>query len=98
MSKTVHAIYENGVFKPTEALDLPDQCQVEFEFRIVEENKAQDQALDEVYAFCPKVLKGDNSMMQRGTTSIFSEYCVSRYGRLSRNLESRRPMVLDRSK
>jgi predicted DNA-binding antitoxin AbrB/MazE fold protein len=49
MPKTVHAIYENGVFKPTEALDLPDQCQVEFEFRIVAENTDTNQALNDVY-------------------------------------------------
>ncbi|MER2529443.1 MAG: antitoxin family protein, partial [Candidatus Competibacter denitrificans] len=27
--QTLHAIYENGVFRPTEAVDLPDDCEVE---------------------------------------------------------------------
>jgi predicted DNA-binding antitoxin AbrB/MazE fold protein len=36
MSKTIHAIYENGVFRPTEPVDLPDQTAVEFEPRIKE--------------------------------------------------------------
>jgi predicted DNA-binding antitoxin AbrB/MazE fold protein len=58
MSKTVHAIYENGVFKPTEALDLPDQCQVEFEFRIVDETKGEDRALDDVYAVLSESFEG----------------------------------------
>ena len=26
---TIHAIYEDGVFRPIEAVDLPDKCQVE---------------------------------------------------------------------
>jgi predicted DNA-binding antitoxin AbrB/MazE fold protein len=28
--ETVHAIYENGVFRPTAPVDLPDRCEVEF--------------------------------------------------------------------
>jgi len=31
---TIHAIFENGVFKPTEPVELPDHCEVEFEPRI----------------------------------------------------------------
>jgi predicted DNA-binding antitoxin AbrB/MazE fold protein len=58
MSKTVHAIYENGVFKPTEALDLPDQCQVEFEIRIVAENTDTNQALNDVYAVLSESFDG----------------------------------------
>jgi predicted DNA-binding antitoxin AbrB/MazE fold protein len=46
---TIHAVYENGVFRPTEKVDLPDRCQVEVEVRQVkqEENKP---SLDDVYA------------------------------------------------
>lgn len=36
MTKTIHAIYENGVFRPTEPVDLPDHTPVEFELRIKE--------------------------------------------------------------
>jgi predicted DNA-binding antitoxin AbrB/MazE fold protein len=25
--KTIHAIYEDGVFRPTEAVGLPDRCE-----------------------------------------------------------------------
>ena len=28
--KTIHAIYENGVFTPTEEVDLPERCEVTF--------------------------------------------------------------------
>jgi predicted DNA-binding antitoxin AbrB/MazE fold protein len=46
---TFHAVYENGVFRPTEKVDLPDRCQVEVEVRQVaqEQNKP---SLDDVYA------------------------------------------------
>lgn len=31
MTRTFHAVYENGVFRPTEKVDLPDRCEVEVE-------------------------------------------------------------------
>jgi predicted DNA-binding antitoxin AbrB/MazE fold protein len=34
MPKTIHAIYENGVFRPTEPVDLPESTAVEFEPRV----------------------------------------------------------------
>ena len=37
MSSTVHAIYENGVFRPLEPVDLPDSTPVEFEPRVLDE-------------------------------------------------------------
>jgi hypothetical protein len=33
--KTIHATYENGVFRPKEPVELPESCEVEFEPRIV---------------------------------------------------------------
>ena len=36
MSKVVHAIFENGVFRPTEPVDLPEHSQVEFEPRVLD--------------------------------------------------------------
>jgi predicted DNA-binding antitoxin AbrB/MazE fold protein len=32
---TIHAVYENGIFRPTEKVDLPDRCEVEVEIRQV---------------------------------------------------------------
>ena len=37
MTKPIHAIYENGVFRPVEPVDLPDRCEVEVEVRQVKE-------------------------------------------------------------
>jgi predicted DNA-binding antitoxin AbrB/MazE fold protein len=34
MTSTVHAVYENGVFRPVEPVDLPDHTRVELELRI----------------------------------------------------------------
>jgi predicted DNA-binding antitoxin AbrB/MazE fold protein len=38
MSKTIHAVFENGVFRPVESVDLPEKAEVEFEPRLVAKN------------------------------------------------------------
>jgi len=46
--KTIHAIYEQGVFRPTTAVELPEACEVEFEPRVL--GKSDDSAhLERVY-------------------------------------------------
>jgi len=32
---TIHAIYENGVFRPTEPVSLPERTHVEFDPRVI---------------------------------------------------------------
>ncbi len=32
---TIHAVFENGVFRPMQAVELPEHCEVEFEPRVV---------------------------------------------------------------
>jgi predicted DNA-binding antitoxin AbrB/MazE fold protein len=32
---TVHAVYENGVFRPVTPVQLPEKCEVEFELRVL---------------------------------------------------------------
>jgi predicted DNA-binding antitoxin AbrB/MazE fold protein len=50
---TIHAVFENGVFRPTEAVDLPDRCEVKVEvLQITEE--ANKPTLDDVYAILSK--------------------------------------------
>ena len=49
MSIIIHAIYEHGVFRPIEAVEIPDQSEVEVEVRIVEEGPHRP-SLDDVYA------------------------------------------------
>ena len=53
LSSTIHAIYENGVFRPVEPVDLPERCQVEVEVRVVKP-EAKVPSLDDVYAILGK--------------------------------------------
>lgn len=45
---TIHATYEEGVFRPNTPVDLPERCKVEFEPRIVGP-AAEAGALDAIY-------------------------------------------------
>jgi predicted DNA-binding antitoxin AbrB/MazE fold protein len=40
MNKTIHAVLENGVFRPIESVDLPEKSEVEFELRLVAKKDA----------------------------------------------------------
>jgi predicted DNA-binding antitoxin AbrB/MazE fold protein len=46
---TIHAVYEQGVIRPTEKVDLPDPCEIEVDIRRI---KAEQElpSLDDVYA------------------------------------------------
>jgi len=46
---TIHAIYENGVFRPTQTVNLPDRSEVEVEIREVKVPPGIP-TLDDVYA------------------------------------------------
>ena len=46
---TVRAIYENGVFKPTEPVNLPEKTAVEFEPNILGDDKADRAAQQRIY-------------------------------------------------
>jgi len=47
---TVHAIFENGVFRPTHPVDLPEGTLVKFDLKIVEvDNHGTDEAMQAVY-------------------------------------------------
>jgi predicted DNA-binding antitoxin AbrB/MazE fold protein len=45
---TIHAVNENGVFRPTQQADLPDHCEVEVEIRHVKV-APKVPTLDDVY-------------------------------------------------
>jgi predicted DNA-binding antitoxin AbrB/MazE fold protein len=44
----IHAVYENGVFRPTEPVDLPESSEVEVELRLVAPS-LEDKGLDAIY-------------------------------------------------
>ena len=48
--KTVHAVFERGVFRPLGAVELPEQCEVEFEPRPVRAPAESGDGLSAVYA------------------------------------------------
>jgi predicted DNA-binding antitoxin AbrB/MazE fold protein len=48
--QTIRAIYENGVFKPTAPVELPERCTVEFEPRPIPPDGHSPTARDGVYA------------------------------------------------
>ena len=53
MTQTIHAVYENGVFRPTEKVDLPDPCEVDVEVSHVNDKPGKP-SLDEVYTILSK--------------------------------------------
>ena len=44
----IHAVYENGVFRPTEPVDLPEASEVEVELRLVSPPSGEKR-LDAIY-------------------------------------------------
>lgn len=48
MVRTFHAIFENGVLRPVEPVELPDHCAVEIEVRTVQQ-PSDAHRLEEVY-------------------------------------------------
>jgi predicted DNA-binding antitoxin AbrB/MazE fold protein len=61
---TIHAIYEDGIFRPIDPVLLPDKCKVEFEPRVVEGELVQD--LDAIYAVMAKRFNsGEHDVAER---------------------------------
>jgi predicted DNA-binding antitoxin AbrB/MazE fold protein len=48
--KTIHAVYESGVFRPLETVELPERTEVEFEPRPVAKQEEHAGHLDGIYA------------------------------------------------
>jgi len=47
--KTVHAVFEKGIFRPLEAVELPERCEVEFEPRPVDSPRETGENLSAIY-------------------------------------------------
>ena len=66
---TVHAIFENGVFRPLERVELPEHCEVEFEPRLL--NLSEDEALwDKIY----EVMGRESSSGERDVAARHNEH------------------------
>ena len=48
--KTVHAVYEHGVFRPLQVVELPEQTEVEFEPKVISRPTGPYQALTGIYS------------------------------------------------
>jgi len=48
--KTIHAVYEGGVFRPLDTVELPERTEVEFEPRPVAHPGDRNGHLDGIYA------------------------------------------------
>jgi predicted DNA-binding antitoxin AbrB/MazE fold protein len=48
--KTVHAVFEKGIFRPLEAVELPERCEVEFEPRPMHPAGESGENLSSIYA------------------------------------------------
>jgi predicted DNA-binding antitoxin AbrB/MazE fold protein len=47
--KLIHAVYEGGVFRPVNAVDLPERCEVEFVPKIVDGNPPPPGNMESIY-------------------------------------------------
>lgn len=64
MPVTIHAVYENGVFRPIEPVNLPERCEAEVEVRqIKKEQKAAplSEGLANIYALLGERYSSGNS-------------------------------------
>jgi len=48
--KTIHAVFEAGVFRPLGPVDLPERCEVEFAPVIVGDLQPKPGSMDGIYA------------------------------------------------
>ncbi len=62
---TIHAIYENGVFRPKEAVAFPDPCEVEIEVRQIKQEPSIP-TLDEIYTILGRRhASGEHNLAER---------------------------------
>lgn len=58
---TIHAVYENGVFKPTEPVDLPEHCKVRVEPELKDsEDERRSQIQAEIYEILGERYESDD--------------------------------------
>jgi predicted DNA-binding antitoxin AbrB/MazE fold protein len=48
--KPIRAIFENGVFRPIDRVDLPDRCEVRLEAQPITNGQPPEEAVRKVYA------------------------------------------------
>ena len=90
--KTIQAIYEGGIFRPIEPVQLAEGSKVNIEIpvkpnhdepRALRKKKAH---LDRIYEILSRRFNGGEKDVRNGITSTNHEDGVSRYGRLTGRL------------
>lgn len=64
--KTIHAIFEQGIFRPLEAVELADRTEVEFEPKVVGLKKPKPGGMDDIYAvLSERFQSGEHDVAER---------------------------------
>ena len=64
--KTIHAVYESGVFRPLETVELPERTEVEFEPRPLARREDHTGRLEDIYAILgERYESGDHDVAAR---------------------------------
>lgn len=79
----IHAVYENGVFRPLGQVNLPDPCEVEFEPRLIRPPDSQAE-LDGIYAILgERHASGEHDVAARHDEHQLTWLAASDYTRCS---------------
>lgn len=63
--KTIHAVFEQGVFKPTGRVELPEHCEVEFEPRPIAGHPTNGAAADVLSVLSERYESGETDVAAR---------------------------------
>jgi predicted DNA-binding antitoxin AbrB/MazE fold protein len=65
--KTIHAVYEQGIFRPHESVELPERTEVEFEPRpAAKQSNGEKNGLEEIYEILSERYEtGDSTLAAR---------------------------------
>ena len=90
MSKTIHAVFENGVFRPVESVDLPEKAEVEFEPRLVAKMMAGQRVIFSRLRVLSKAKSLSVQIKAHYQTGTNGDAVLARYERLDRVSEETR--------
>lgn len=64
--KTIHAIFEQGIFRPLEAVELAERTEVEFEPKVVGLKTPKPGSMDDIYAvMSERFQSGEHDVAER---------------------------------
>lgn len=64
--KTIHAIFEQGIFRPLEAVELAERTEVEFEPKVVSLKTPTTGSMDDIYeVMSERFQSGEHDVAER---------------------------------